>query len=103
MLSTCFLSAFERARFIFLSYLSLVTSLLTIMCRNFITNSFNTNGGAFNIQDVKQSAYNAAAAGGILLCIVNYALIIFVGLGEHLGADCSCISVEPVTLHISIL
>lgn len=81
MLATCFLSAFERARFIYLTYLSLVTSLLTIMCRNFITNSFNTNGGAFDIKDYKQSAYNAAAAGGILLCIVNYALIIFIGLG----------------------
>jgi hypothetical protein len=83
MLGTCFLNAFERARFIFLAYLALVTSLLTIMVRNFITNSFNTHGGAFVIKDYKQSAYNAAAAGGIMLCVTNYALIIFVGLGAR--------------------
>jgi hypothetical protein len=35
MLVTCFLNAFERARFIYLTYLALVTSLLTITSRNF--------------------------------------------------------------------
>eukprot|EP00798_Chlamydomonas_sp_ICE-L_P017118 gene17118-23420_t len=81
MLATCFLAAFERARFIYLTYLTLVTCLLTVTVRNFITNSFATQGGTFDIKDYKQSAYNAAAAGGIMLCITNYALIIFVGLG----------------------
>ena len=85
MLVTCFLNAFERARFIYLTYLTLVTSLLTITSRNFITAtvlSYYNNNGTINIKDTKQSANNAAAAGAIMLCITNYALIIFIGLGE---------------------
>ncbi len=84
MLVTCFLNAFERARFIYLTYLALLTSLLTITSRNFITAtvlSYYNNNGTFNIKDTKQSANNAAAAGAIMLCITNYALIIFIGLG----------------------
>lgn len=75
----------ERARFIYLTYLALVTSLLTITSRNFITAtvlSFYDNAGTINIKDTKQSANNAAAAGAIMLCITNYALIIFIGLGR---------------------
>ena len=85
MLVTCFLNAFERARFIYLTYLTLVTSLLTITSRNFITatvQSYYNNNGTINIKDTKQSANNAAAAGAIMLCITNYALIIFIGLGK---------------------
>ena len=85
MLVTCFLNAFERARFIYLTYLALVTSLLTITSRNFITAtvmSYYDNNGVINIKDTKQSANNAAAAGAIMLCITNYALIIFIGLGR---------------------
>mmetsp|Transcript_11391 Transcript_11391/g.24481 ORF Transcript_11391/g.24481 Transcript_11391/m.24481 type:complete len:178 (-) Transcript_11391:358-891(-) len=84
MLATCFLNAFERARFIYLTYLSLVTSLLTIASRNFITTTFllfKDSGSQFNYKDTKQSSNNAAAAGTIMICIVNYALIIFIGLG----------------------
>eukprot|EP00798_Chlamydomonas_sp_ICE-L_P027703 gene27703-7345_t len=92
MLATCFLKAFERARFIYLTYLSLVTALLSVMSRNFITNSFNTNGGVIDVTDYKASAYNAAAAGGILLCITNYALIIFVGLGAAAAQEAQAYS-----------
>lgn len=48
---------------------------------NFCTSSFNAHGGLIVFKDQKQSALNAAAAGTVLLCITNYALIIFVGLG----------------------
>jgi hypothetical protein len=92
MLVTCFLNAFERARFIYLTYLALVTSLLTITSRNFISAtvlSYYNNGGAITIKDTKQSANNAAAAGTIMLCITNYALIIFIGLGESAWAACN--------------
>jgi hypothetical protein len=85
MLVTCFLNAFERARFIYLTYLALVTSLLTITSRNFITAtvlSFYNNNGVIDIKDTKQSANNAAAAGAIMSCITDYALIIFIGLGK---------------------
>lgn len=85
MLVTCFLNAFERARFIYLTYLALVTSLLTITSRNFINatvQSFVDNGGTITIRDTKQSANNASAAGAIMLCITNYALIIFIGICE---------------------
>ena len=84
MLVTCFLNAFERARFIYLTYLSLVTSLLTIGTRNFINAtvlSFVDAGGKIVVANTKQSANNAAAAGLIMLCMVNYALIVFIGLG----------------------
>lgn len=63
------------------AYLGLVTVLLTQTATNFCTNSFKAHGGSLVLKDYKQSAYNAAAAGSVLLCIVNYALIIFVGLG----------------------
>ena len=79
MLVTCFLDAFERGRYIYLSYLSMVTFFLSVMARNFITNSFKA--GAVNLANLNSDAYNAAAAGAVLLCIVNYALIIFIGLG----------------------
>ena len=88
MLGTCFVNAFERARFIYLTYLSLVTSLLTITSRNFINStvdSFVANGGTIVVADTKQSANSAAAAGAIMLCITNYCLIIFIGLGERCG------------------
>ncbi|GIL81025.1 hypothetical protein Vretimale_9254 [Volvox reticuliferus] len=82
MILTCFTVAFDRARHIFLTYLGMVTVLLTIMARNFITNSFtliSQDGQPFGT--FKTDAYSAAAAGAVLLCITNFALIIFVGLG----------------------
>ncbi|PNG99589.1 High osmolarity signaling protein SHO1, partial [Tetrabaena socialis] len=79
MILTCFTAAFERARHIYLTYLGMVTVLLTFMARSFITNSFSVGG--LNFADYKSDAYNAAAAGAVLLCITNFALIIFVGLG----------------------
>lgn len=81
MLGTCFVNAFDRARFIYLSYLSLVTILLTQTATNFCVNSFQAHGGRIVLKDQKQSALNAAAAGTVMMCICNYALIIFVGLG----------------------
>lgn len=84
MIATCFLNAFERARFIYLTYLALVTALLTITSRNFITATvlaFYSNGGTITFQPTKESANNAAAAGAVMLCITNYALIVFIGLG----------------------
>lgn len=81
MLGTCFVNAFDRARFIYLTYLSLVTVLLTQTATNFCTNAFQAHGGVLVLKDQKQSAMNAAAAGTVLMCIANYALIIFVGLG----------------------
>ncbi|KAG2435277.1 hypothetical protein HXX76_007354 [Chlamydomonas incerta] len=79
MLLTCFTAAFERARYIYLTYLAMVTVQLTYVAQKFITNSFTIGGLTFT--DYKSEAYNAAAAGAVLLCITNYALIIFVGLG----------------------
>ncbi|KXZ46427.1 hypothetical protein GPECTOR_43g863 [Gonium pectorale] len=79
MLLTCFTTAFDKARHIYLVYLGMVTVLLTLMARNFITNSFSVGG--VNFGNYKNDAYNAAAAGAVLLCITNFALIIFVGLG----------------------
>lgn len=80
MLGTCFVNAFDRARFIYLTYLALVTVLLTQTATNFCTAAFSF-GGVLDVHNQKQSADNAAAAGSILLCITNFALIIFVGLG----------------------
>lgn len=85
MLLTCFTNAFDRARSIFLSYLSMVTVLLTLMARAFIANFF-TSTGAFTFKDYQSDASNAAAAGAVLLCICNFALIIFVGLGHKPNA-----------------
>lgn len=85
MLLTCFTNAFDRARSIFLAYLSMVTVLLTLMARAFITDFF-TSSGAFTFKDYKSDAANAAAAGAVLLCICNFALIIFVGLGHKPNA-----------------
>ncbi|KAG2446745.1 hypothetical protein HYH02_008306 [Chlamydomonas schloesseri] len=79
MLLTCFTTAFERGRYIYLTYLAMVTVQLTYVAQKFITNSFTIGGLTFN--NYKSEAYNAAAAGAVLLCITNYALIIFVGLG----------------------
>ncbi|KAG2499618.1 hypothetical protein HYH03_002557 [Edaphochlamys debaryana] len=79
MLLTCFTTAFERARQIYLTYLAMVTVLLTLTAKDFITNSFIAAGHTLN--DYQGDAYNAAAAGAVLLCITNFALIIFVGLG----------------------
>mmetsp|Transcript_17565 Transcript_17565/g.30141 ORF Transcript_17565/g.30141 Transcript_17565/m.30141 type:complete len:180 (+) Transcript_17565:90-629(+) len=81
MFGTCFVNAFDRARFIYLAYLSLVTVLLTQTATNFSTDSFKLHAGTIVYKDTKQSALNAAAAGTVLMCICNYALIIFVGLG----------------------
>lgn len=78
MLGTCFVNAFDKARFIYLTYLALVSVLLTQASTNFITNSFENYSST---RTQKESALNAAAAGTVLLCITNYALIIFVGLG----------------------
>lgn len=80
MLLTCFTNAFERARTIYLAYLTMVTVLLTSMATKFISNSFSAN--SINLKDYKADANNAAAAGSVLLCITNFALIIFVGLGR---------------------
>ena len=40
-----------------------------------------STNGAVNFENYSVDAYYAAAAGCILLSIVNYALIIFIGLG----------------------
>lgn len=98
MLVTCFLTAFDRARFIFLTYLSLVTSLLTITSRNFINatvQSFVANGNTITIRDTKQSANNASAAGAIMLCVTNYALIIFIGLAASASQQASLAMQQP--------
>ncbi|MEW5304267.1 MAG: hypothetical protein WDW38_011290 [Sanguina aurantia] len=79
MLATVFINAFERARFIYLTYLSMATVLLTISARNFINSTFITGG--LDLQTYKGTAYNAAAAGCILMCCCNYMLIAFVGVG----------------------
>lgn len=55
-----------------------------LLC-SFVTNTFNYSQGQIKFGDRKSDAYNAVAAGGILLCICNYALIIFVGLGASAG------------------
>jgi hypothetical protein len=73
MLLTCFTNAFERARTIYLAYLTMVTVLLTNMATKFISNSFSANG--INLKDYKSDASNAAAAGSVLLCITNFALV----------------------------
>eukprot|EP00798_Chlamydomonas_sp_ICE-L_P027704 gene27704-7346_t len=79
MLVTCCMDAFERGRYIYLSYLSIVTFLLSLTARNFIANSFKIGG--IDLQDMRSDAYTATAAGAIMLCVVNFALIIFIGLG----------------------
>jgi len=79
MFGTCFVDAFNRARFIYLSYLSMATFFLTISARDFITKTLQ--GGGVNPANYSLDAYNAAAAGAILLALINYCLIIFLGLG----------------------
>lgn len=78
MFGTCWVNAFNRARFIYLSYLSMSTFFLTISARDFITASLR--GGGVDPANYSLSAYNAAAAGAILLALVNYCLIIFLGM-----------------------
>ncbi|GFR51189.1 hypothetical protein Agub_g13532 [Astrephomene gubernaculifera] len=99
MILTCFTQAFDRARHIYLTYLGMVTVLLTIMSKNFITNSFSVDG--WNFKDYKADAYNAAAAGGVMLCITNFALIIFVGLGASSpSANSGSGSAGPLSLQV---
>lgn len=57
----------------------MVTAMLTFTTKTFTTKSFNY--GWVNFKDYKDDAFNAAAAGSCMLCIINYCLIIFVGLG----------------------
>eukprot|EP00798_Chlamydomonas_sp_ICE-L_P014747 gene14747-20795_t len=78
MLFTCFHDSFERGRYIFLCYLSMATFFLTLTARDFISNSFKS--GEINLANFHSDAYTATSAGTILLCIVNYMLIIFVGI-----------------------
>ena len=79
MFGTCWVNAFNRARFIYLAYLSMATFFLTISARDFITKSLQ--GGGVNPANYNLSAYNAAAAGAVVLALINYCLIIFLGLG----------------------
>lgn len=44
------------------------------LCSTFVT-------GGLDLQTYKGTAYNAAAAGCILMCCCNYMLIVFVGVG----------------------
>eukprot|EP00199_Chlamydomonas_sp_CCMP681_P006463 CAMPEP_0119109164 /NCGR_PEP_ID=MMETSP1180-20130426/17495_1 /TAXON_ID=3052 ORGANISM="Chlamydomonas cf sp, Strain CCMP681" /NCGR_SAMPLE_ID=MMETSP1180 /ASSEMBLY_ACC=CAM_ASM_000741 /LENGTH=191 /DNA_ID=CAMNT_0007094881 /DNA_START=38 /DNA_END=613 /DNA_ORIENTATION=+ len=78
MLATCFLNIFPKARYVYLAYLSMTTALLTWTTRKFFTESFNQ--GWLSLDNTSR-AYDAAAVGAMLLCIVNFSLIIFVGLG----------------------
>mmetsp|Transcript_11391 Transcript_11391/g.24480 ORF Transcript_11391/g.24480 Transcript_11391/m.24480 type:complete len:199 (+) Transcript_11391:1309-1905(+) len=78
MIGMCFVNAFERARYIYLSYLSMVTFFLTIGARDFITRS--ALGGGVNLANYSTDAFNAAAAGMVMCCITNFALIIFISL-----------------------
>lgn len=83
MLSCAFIDAFDRARLIFLTYLSMVTILLTLTSTKFITEGFkyytSPDTGATTLKDVKFDGYGATATGTVLLCIINFALIIFTG------------------------
>ena len=79
MFGTCFVDAFDKARYVYLAYLAMATFFLTVAARDFITASLI--GGGVNYQDYNLDSYNAAAAGCIMLAVTNYALIIFIGLG----------------------
>lgn len=52
MLVTAFLRAFERARFVYLAFLCMVSVLLQLTANRFITNSFVSGG--LNFADYKQ-------------------------------------------------
>jgi hypothetical protein len=79
MLATCFIDAFDKARYIYLAYLAMSSFFLTIGARDFITQSIM--GGGVSPSNYNLDAYNASAAGCIMLAVANYALIIFIGLG----------------------
>lgn len=77
MLFTCFLNVFPKARYVYLSYLSMVTALLTFTTKKMYTNSFDL--GVYNL-DVNSRAFDAAGVGSMFLCMVNFGLIIFIGV-----------------------
>lgn len=86
MLAMAYSAAFERGKFIFLSMLVLVTCLLTLTARNFLSSSvvtmteeYHKHDHTFTITNHKHSAGSTVAAGAIMLCTVNYALIFSMG------------------------
>lgn len=83
MISCAFINAFDKARLIFLTYLAMVTVLLTEAATYFTKKTVSyyqdPTTGSTTIQDVTFDAYGAAAAGAVLCSIANFALIIFVG------------------------
>lgn len=78
MLFTCFLNVFPKARYVYLTYLAMVTGLLTFTTGKMYTGSFNL--GVYDVS-LSSRAYDAAGVGAMFLCMVNFALIIFIGLG----------------------
>ncbi|GFH19104.1 uncharacterized protein HaLaN_16002, partial [Haematococcus lacustris] len=95
MLFTCFLNIFPKAQFIYMAYLVMVTGLLTFTTRKMFTNSFNRGWLA---EDLDSKAYDAAAVGCMFCCIVNYGLIIFIGLGAA-AAQMGVITAAVGALH----
>jgi len=77
MLITCFANAFDKARQIYLTFLSISTVLLTLTAREFVTDFFSDDTVA---STYKSAANDAAAAGSIMMCVFNFVLIIIVGL-----------------------
>lgn len=78
MLFTSFLNIFPKARYVYLSYLCMVTALLTFTTKKMYTKSFNQ--GVYTL-DLDSKAYDAAGVGAMLLCMANFGLIVFIGLG----------------------
>ncbi|GAX83359.1 hypothetical protein CEUSTIGMA_g10784.t1 [Chlamydomonas eustigma] len=81
ILGTCFVEdAFERGRYIFLAYLAMASFFLTVSARDFVNNSVS-NTQTLSIRNYNTDALYASAAGCIMLGVVNYCMIIFIGLG----------------------
>jgi len=74
---TCFLeNQFKRGQLVFLAFFTIATVCVLLSADNFIT---QVALGPINVRDLGQDSVNAAAAGFVLLGIVNFALIIVLG------------------------
>jgi hypothetical protein len=80
---TCFLERqFKRGQMVFLAFFTLAALCVMISAHNFIT---QVALGPINVRDLGQDAVNAAAAGFVLLGVVDFALIVVLGkdFGVH--------------------
>ena len=79
LIVSCLERAFKRGRLVFLAFLVLATMCVMLSAHNFLI-LISVSAININLRDVRQDAINAAVAGYVMLSVVNWALIILIGL-----------------------